>query len=68
MKIDPKIQYCQCGHTWKPKTRHKILMLIFGSYSRICPQCQAVMEFKLMNHVVKTNSKKVLNERIWENG
>ena len=68
MGIDPKLHYCNyCHCSWKPKLRHKVLMLIFGSYTRKCNQCGSVMKFKCIHHVVKVDSKRVLNERIWEN-
>jgi len=67
--IDPKIQTCNiCGNKWKPKIHHKIWMLIHGEYTRKCPQCGAILTYKLIHHVVKINSTKILNERIWENG
>lgn len=67
--IDPTLQYCStCGMTWKPRLHHKILMLIRGEYSRTCPQCQTVMRFKLMHHVVKTETRGLKNrDRIWKN-
>ena len=69
MGIDPKLQTCNyCHCSWKPKLHHKILMLIFGEYTRKCNQCGAVMKFRFIGHVVKVDSVKVLNERIWENG
>ena len=68
MGIDPTLHYCTCGCSWRPGTYHKIIMLLFGEYSRKCPQCQTVMKFMFVGHVVKVDSKRVLNERIWENG
>jgi len=69
MKIDPTLQYCTCGHTWKPKTMHKILMLLFGSYTWTCPQCHTQIKFKLINHVVKIETKVIKNkEKMWKNG
>lgn len=69
MAIDPKMFHCNvCGTSWKPKLYHKIIMLCFGSYSRKCNQCGTVMVFRLISHVVRVSSVKVLNERIWENG
>lgn len=66
MNIDPKLQTCSnCGCSWSPGTIHKIIMLIFGCYIWTCPQCQSRLEFRLMNHVVKVNTEKVLDERIW---
>lgn len=66
--IDPKLQTCTCGCSWTPGTIHKIIMLLCGEYVWTCPQCQSKLTFKLMNHVVKTRTEKVLNERIWKNG
>ena len=68
MTIDPKLHHCKCGMTWKPKTYHKIIMLVRGEYTRKCPRCGAVMKFRLIGHVVKVSSKKVLDEEIWKNG
>lgn len=69
VKHDPKSQKCtHCECSWTPGTHHKILMLLLGKYSWTCPRCGAVMTYRLINHVVKVDSKKVLNERIWENG
>ena len=69
MGIDPKMFHCSvCGLSWKPTTFHKLLMLVRGGYSRKCPQCGTVMKFRLIHHVVRVSSVKVLNERIWENG
>jgi hypothetical protein len=64
--IDPKLQYCSCGMTWTPGTRHKILMLLFGEYTRRCPQCGTRMTFKLMNHVVKVRTEAIKDkEKLW---
>ena len=68
-RIDPTCHYCICGVSWKPKLRHKLLMLLFGGYSRKCPQCGTVMKFVLVHHVVKTETNVIKNrDRIWENG
>ena len=69
VSIDPTLQYCQCGMTWRPGTIHKIIMLVRGTYSRTCPQCGTVMEFCLINHVVKVNTREIKNKgEVWKNG
>ena len=68
MAIDPTLHYCQCGCSWKPKLTHKLLMLIFGSYTRRCGQCGTVMKFRLIGHVVKVDTKKITGkEKLWRN-
>ena len=69
MKVDPLLNYCQCGHTFKFRKYHKILMLLRGEYKYRCPQCQTMMTFKLMNHVVKVDTKAVKNrDEVYKNG
>jgi len=69
MSIDPTLQYCRCGCSWTPGTIHKIIMLLFGSYTRRCPQCGAVMRFRLCNHVVKVDTESIKNRsEVWRNG
>ena len=65
MNLDPKVQYCRCGYQWLPKWYHKIFMLIFGEYNRRCPQCNSVMTFELIHHVVKINTEKGRCSEIW---
>ena len=65
MSIDPKLQYCQCGYTWKFSKWELLLMFLGIRNTFRCPQCQAVMEFKLIHHTVKIKSKNVLDEDIW---
>ena len=44
-------------------------MLLFGEYTRTCPQCGTRMKFKLMNHVVKTETKAIKNrDEVYKNG
>ena len=64
--MNPKLQYCKCGCSWSPGTYHKIMMLLKGEYVWTCPQCQSRLTFKLMHHVVKVDTVKVLDERIWK--
>ena len=69
MGIDPKIHYCMCGLTWTPRTYHRILMLLRGSYSRRCPQCHTKHTYQLMNHVVKINTEPIKNKgEVYKNG
>ena len=69
MSIDPKIQYCTCGMTFRPGTIHKILMLLFHEYSWRCPQCGTRMTFMLANHVVKINTETIKNKGdVYKNG
>ena len=66
--IDPKLHYCQCGCSWRPGTIHKLIMLLHGSYTRTCPQCQTRLTFRLIHHVVKTETRGLKNrDRIWKN-
>ncbi|MBR3213138.1 MAG: hypothetical protein IKF79_01365 [Methanosphaera sp.] len=66
MSIDPKSFKCNnCNSTWKPRTYHRLVMLVRGEYSRKCPQCGTVMKFRLVHHVVRLSSEKVLDEKIW---
>ena len=67
MSIDPLLHYCNCGCSWRPGTIHKIIMLLTGSYVRRCPQCQTVMRFRLIHHIVKVETREIKNrDRIWE--
>ena len=69
MNIDPTLEYCNCGLTWRPKLYHKILMLIFGTYTRTCPQCGTRLTFKLANHVVKIQTETIKDkESVYQNG
>ena len=66
MNIDPKVIKCtNCGCSWKPGTIPKLRMLLFGDYTRNCPQCGTRMKYRLVYHVVKIESKKILSESIW---
>ena len=68
-KIDPKLQYCQCGYSFVPGLFMKIRMLVFGEYSWRCPRCHTVLKFRLMHHVVKVDTVSVKErELIWRNG
>lgn len=67
--IDPKLHYCRCGLTWTPGTTHKLVMLIRGSYSWRCPQCHTKHTFKLIHHVVKTDTEPIKNRgEVYKNG
>ena len=69
MTIDPKTHRCKCGMTFRPGLYHKIIMLLFNGYSWRCPQCGTVMKFRLINHVVKIETKKIPNkESVYRNG
>lgn len=65
MRIDPHLHYCRCGYTFKFKKWQKIVMLIKGEYIVNCPVCHARMRFKLINHVVKIDAVKTIDEGIW---
>ena len=69
-RIDPKVIFCTgCGLSWKPKLRHKLVMLIFGEYTRTCPQCSTRMTFRLINHVVKVDTETIKNRsEVYKNG
>jgi hypothetical protein len=64
--MNPKLQYCKCGYSWTPGTYHKIMMLLKGEYVWTCPRCQSRLTFPLIGHVVKVDTVKVLDERIWK--
>ena len=67
--FNPKWQYCGCGYVFKPRTYHKILMLVFESYTVHCPVCHTEMKFKLFNHVVKVETKvNKEKEKVWRKG
>ena len=68
MSIDPKLQYCSCGCSWRPGTYHKLLMLLFGSYTYTCPHCQSRLKFRLIGHVVKVKADNVDKKELWKNG
>ena len=66
--IDPKLKYCSCGYTFHVSTLQELRMLLIGDTIITCPQCGNRMRFRLVYHTVKVDSKRVLNEQIWENG
>ena len=67
--IDPKLQSCSnCGYTWKPGLLQKIIMLIFGEYTKTCPRCQSRITLKFIGHVVKVDTVNVNKNDIWRNG
>ena len=69
MDMDPKAQKCsECGSSWRPGTIHKIIMILHGKYTRRCPQCQTVMTFRLIHHVVKVEQEHIDKRRIWKHG
>ena len=65
MSIDPKLQYCQCGYTWKFNKLELLLMFLHLRNTIRCPQCQSIMEYQIIYHTVKMNTRKVLDEDIW---
>ena len=68
MSIDPKLQTCVCGYSWKPSVIQKILMLLFGGYTKTCPRCQTKMELVLIHHVVVIKRESIDKKSIWRNG
>lgn len=66
--IDPKNQYCKCGYSWRPGTISKIIMLLYGSYTKTCPQCQSKLRLKLVHYVICDKCETILDEEIWKNG
>ena len=67
--IDPLMKYCRCGYGFRPGLLMKMRMLVFGECSWRCPQCQTVMTFRLVYHVVKVDVKEVKGkERLWKKG
>ena len=67
--INPKSHACTvCGYTWEFNKFQKLLMFMGFKKYFMCPQCQCKMEFRLLYHVVKISSRKVLNEDIWKRG
>lgn len=68
-KIDPKKFYCNCGMKFRPGTYHKIIMLLSGTYTWTCPRCGARIIFRLIHHVVKSDT--IDNKRrheLWRHG
>ena len=68
MSIDPKLQHCQCGYSWRPTLLQKIVMLVFGSYTKRCPRCQCRMRLVLYNFVVCKERKNVDKKELWRKG
>lgn len=68
VKINPKQQTCKCGYNFIPSNFFKLRLLLFGDVSVRCPRCNSKLSFRLISHVVKVNTEKCLDERIWENG
>lgn len=69
MSIDPKLQYCSCGHQFHITRWQKLQMLLSGSVTIRCPHCQGLLDFKLVYHVVKIGDKPNKDRiEIWERG
>ena len=69
MGIDPKIQTCTCGHQFHPTLLMKIMMLVRGTYDYRCPQCHALLELRLVYHVVKVRHVEVKGKNeLWRRG
>ena len=66
--IDPLEQNCNCGYRFHIGSWAKVRMLLFGDYNYHCPQCGAVLTFRLVYHTVKIKSKETIDRRIYENG
>ena len=68
MKHDPKIVWCSCGYNFRPGTLEKIIMLLFGEYTKRCPRCQTEMRCVLYHFVVCKERIKVDKKELWKNG
>ena len=67
--IDPLQNYCTyCDYTWKFSKLELLLMFLGVRNTYTCRQCGAVMEYRLVYHTAKVDSKKTRDRRIWENG
>ena len=76
MRLDPKLQHCNCGHTFRLSWYHYILML-FDTLQIRCPKCHQLLKFKMtyfVNQVydqdVKAANKEIIEgkKRTWKNG
>jgi len=66
MSIDPKLNYCRCGYTWK-FTRFDILLMFLGLKDTFrCPRCQALMKFKLIYHTAKVSTENIDRGELWK--
>ena len=68
MRMDPTLQHCQCGFSWRPGTFEKIIMLLFGEYTKKCPRCQTEMRCVLYHFVVCKERIKVDKKELWKKG
>lgn len=68
MKHDPKLQHCQCGYHFRPRTLDKIIMLLRGQYVKKCPRCQTRMTLVLYNFVVCKERETIDKRELWKHG
>ena len=69
MSIDPKLEHCQCGYTWKFTTIQRVRMLVFGDIIITCPRCGNRMRFRLIHHTVKMETMENKSRmELWKNG
>ena len=67
--INPCLIYCQCGqYSFEPSLWMRLIMLLRGSYTVTCPQCQARMRIIMVHHEVCIERKNNMNKEIWQNG
>ena len=66
MPIDPKLQHCSCGYSWRPGTYEKLVMLVRGEYTKTCPRCQNRMRLIMVEHVVCTEREQINKEELWK--
>ena len=66
--IDPLEQKCNCGYRFHIPAWTKLCMLLFGDYNYHCPQCGAVLTFRLVYHTVKISTNETIEKEIWRNG
>ena len=66
--IDPYLNYCKCGWTFKISKLQKVRMLLFGDLVVSCPVCQSRMKFRLVEHAVKIETEEVKSRNdLWRN-
>ena len=69
MRLDPKLQHCKCGYTYRLSWYHYIKML-FQDITLRCPQCYTIHRYRLTYYVnevwdneVKRDNKQIFNKR-----
>ena len=68
MPIDPTLEHCSCGYSWRPGTLSKIVMLVRGKYVKRCPRCGAVLTLHLSHFVYVSKREQTRDNSIWRRG